>query len=120
MFLISDFAVHLIKAILWVGENFPDDSELADRLLLGGTPFLVFALLPSRLTAGNVPWYFAKWAIVAMGAASIFLGAFVYFRRFVWNRQQKIEENGWTTLFEDGRAKRYSSLASNKKVTRYR
>jgi hypothetical protein len=79
--------IELVKRLAWIGENFPDDPRLGRKLLLGGGLLLSSIFLPENSPEWGDAILIAKSLCVIAGAVCIILGAFVFFRRWVWRRQ---------------------------------
>jgi hypothetical protein len=85
--------VELLKAILkglaYVAENFPDNPRLGRRLLIGGGLLLSTLFLP----VNSPDWGDFLSVLVPLctitGGVCVVLGTFVFFRRWVWRRQEK-------------------------------
>ena len=80
---------YLLKGLVWLAENFPDDPRLAKRLLLIGAMLSSAIFLPVGPAGYEDVALVARYALLFCGAICGILGAFVFFRRFVWWRQEK-------------------------------
>ena len=83
---------HLILGILrglaWLGENFPDNPRLGRGLLFGGG-LLLCAVVLSTDDPDSVDLILGiKYLCVIAGGVLLVLGSFVFFRRWVWRRQE--------------------------------
>jgi hypothetical protein len=79
----------LLKGLAYLAENFPDNPRLGRKLLLvGGALFsAVFAPTTSPEWGGLVA--VLQLLCTIAGGVCLLLGTFVFFRRWVWRRQEK-------------------------------
>ena len=89
----DDFLFELAKAILeglaWLGENFPDNPCLARKLLLSGGVLLSTVFIPNTSPElGDLILLLQVLCVIA-GGPCLILGSFVFFRRWVWRRQDQ-------------------------------
>ena len=78
----------LLKGLAYVAENFPDNPRLAWKLILGGGALIATILVPTISPELNDVALVAVPCAIA-GCVCVLLGAFVFFRRWVWKRQDK-------------------------------
>jgi hypothetical protein len=78
-----------LKGLAWLGENFPDNPRLGRRLLLGGTILVSSVFLPENPQDPDDPFLVVKVFCIIAGTVCLVLGTFVFFRRWVWRRQEK-------------------------------
>jgi|SRR5215467_5229223 len=79
----------LIKGLAWLGENFPDNPRLGRRLLLFGVLFTSVFFLPYSSADSDDPVFGLMILSLVIGIVLLVLGAFIFFRRWVWKRQDK-------------------------------
>ena len=84
-----DTIFEILEGIAKIAEKFPDNPRLGRILLLVG-----FVLVSTIFAPTNSPnWgdfvLIAKSLCVITGGVCLLLGAFVFFRRWVWRRQEK-------------------------------
>jgi len=81
--------IHALRGLAWVGEHFPDDPRLANKLLAGGSSLFLTLLIPTT----SADWYLLVIVLQVLsaiaGSICLLLGVFVYFRRAVWAWQDK-------------------------------
>jgi hypothetical protein len=80
-------AIELLKGLAWLGENFPDNPRLGRRLLLGGGILLCAFFVREKPEDWADAILITKSLCVITGGVCIILGSFVFFRRWVWRRQ---------------------------------
>lgn len=79
----------LIKGLAWLGENFPDNPRLGRKLLLVGGVLVSMILVPNTSPdLGDFILMLQVLCVIA-GGSCLILGSFVFFRRWVWRRQDK-------------------------------
>ena len=80
--------LHLPGALAALAENFPDNPRLGPRLLLGGglLQCVVFVLDASPERGDLIP--ILKYLSAITGGVCVVLATFVFFRRWVWTRQE--------------------------------
>lgn len=79
----------IIKVLAWFGENLPDDPRLGRKLLLAGGVLVCVIFVPSTSPDwGNVIFGLQLLCVLG-GGLCLILGSFVFFRRWVWRRQDK-------------------------------
>jgi hypothetical protein len=85
--------LELLKAFLrglaWLGENFPDDPRLGRKMLLIGGLLVSSVLLPTTSSEWGDLILTLQLLCVLSGGVCFLLSAFVFFRRWVWRRQDK-------------------------------
>lgn len=85
--------IELLKAILkglaWLGENFPDDPRLGRKLLLVAGVLISTVLAPTTSPEWGDFVLVLQLLCVIAGGICLILGSFVFFRRWVWRRQDK-------------------------------
>src|SRR5215470_16322814 len=79
----------LLKGLAWVGENFPDDPRLGRKLLLVGGVLISSLLIPTTSPDWGDLVAMLQLLCVLAGGVCLLLSAFVFFRRWVWKRQDK-------------------------------
>src|SRR5713226_9571717 len=84
----AHIAIEIVKGLAWLAENLPDDPRLGGRLLLGGGILLTASFAPADSAEWGDAILIAKVLCVIAGIACVILGAFVFFRRCVWKRQE--------------------------------
>ena len=87
-FPILEFLKALLKGLAYVAENFPDNPRLGRRLLFWGS-LLVASIAIPRPTAEWDDLILLQVPCAVAGIVCWILGAFVFFRRWVWKRQDK-------------------------------
>jgi hypothetical protein len=80
-------AIELLKGLAWLGENFPDNPPPGRRLLLGGGILLCGFFVREKPEDWADAILITKSLCVITGGVCIILGSFVFFRRWVWRRQ---------------------------------
>jgi hypothetical protein len=84
--------VHLILEILRglakLAENLPDNPRLGRKLLLGGGLLLGTIFVPDTSPEWGDLILVLKFLSAITGGLCTVLGAFVFFRRWVWRRQE--------------------------------
>ena len=83
--LIYDLLKHLGPLV----DNFPDDPRLGRKLLLVGGVLVSTIFVPSTSPEWSVFVLILKSLCVIAGGVCSLFGAFVFFRRWVWRRQDK-------------------------------
>lgn len=78
-----------IKGLAWLGENFPDNPRLGRRLLFFGGLLALLFFLPYSSADSDDPIFGLMIISLAIGIILLVLGAFIFFRRWVWRRQDK-------------------------------
>ena len=79
----------LIKGLAWLGENFPDNPRLGRRLLLFGSLLTAVFFLTYPSQDEDDPLLGLMILSLVIGIVLLVLGAFIFFRRWVWRRQDK-------------------------------
>lgn len=78
-----------LKGLGPLAENFPDDPRLGRKLLLGGSLLVLTIAAPTTSPEwGDFILILKSLCIIAGGACWI-LGGFVFFRRWVWKREDR-------------------------------
>ena len=80
--------LHILRALAVLAENFPDNPRLGRRLLLGGGLLLCALFVPDTSPEWGDLILVLKYLSAITGAVCVILGAFVFFRRWVWRRQE--------------------------------
>jgi hypothetical protein len=80
--------LHLLRALAALAENFPDNPRLGRKLLIGGGLLLCAAFVPDTSQEWGDLILVLKYLIAITGGVCVVLGAFVFFRRWVWRRQE--------------------------------
>ena len=78
----------LWKGLGYLVENFPDNPRLAWKLILGGCALIATIFVPTISPEWN-DLFFVAFPCAIAGCICILLGIFVFFRRWVWRRQEK-------------------------------
>jgi hypothetical protein len=78
-----------LKALAWLGENFPDHPRLGRRLLLAGIILVSSVFLPANPQDPDDPFLIVKAFFIIAGTVCLVLVTFVFFRRWVWRRQDR-------------------------------
>ena len=81
--------IELLKGLAWLGENFPDNPRLGRGLLLVGGLLLCTFFVPVGTEESADLILVLKGLSVIAGSVCVILGAFIFFRRWVWGRQDK-------------------------------
>jgi hypothetical protein len=79
--------IELLKGLAWIGENFPDNPRLGRNLLFVGGALVGIFFLPEGSSEWMDAIVIAKVLSVIAGGVCIILGIFIFFRRWVWRRQ---------------------------------
>lgn len=79
----------IIKGLAWLGENFPDDPRLGRKLLVIGGALVSLIFVPSTSPELGDLIVLLQVLCVIGGGSCLILGSFVFFRRWVWRRQDK-------------------------------
>ena len=70
-------------------DNIPDNPRFGRKMLIGGAALVCIIFVPtSSLEWGVVALIFQVLCIIT-GGICLLVGAFVFFRRWVWRRQEK-------------------------------
>ena len=80
--------LHILRALAALAENFPDNPRLGRRLLLGGGLLLCALFVPDTSPERGDLILVLQYLSAITGAVCVILGAFVFFRRWVWRRQE--------------------------------
>jgi len=80
--------LHLLRALAALAENFPDNPRLGRGLLLGGGVLLCALFVPDTSPELSDLTLVLKYLSAIAGGACVVLGAFVFFRRWIWRRQE--------------------------------
>ena len=80
--------LHLLRALAALAENFPDNPRLGRKLLIGGGLLLCALFVPDASFEWGDLILILKYLIAITGGVGVVLGAFVFFRRWVWSRQE--------------------------------
>ncbi len=80
--------LHILRALAVLAENFPDNPRLGRRLLLGGGLLLCALFVPGTSPEWGDLILVLQYLSAITGAVCVILGAFVFFRRWVWRRQE--------------------------------
>jgi len=80
--------LHILRALAVLAENFPDNPRLGRRLLLGGGLLLCALFVPDTSPEWGDLILVLQYLSAITGAVCVILGAFVFFRRWVWRRQE--------------------------------
>ena len=81
--------IELLKGLAWLGENFPDSPRLGGGLLLVGGLLLSALFVPVGTEESADLTLVLKDLSVIAGSVCVILGGFIFFRRWVWRRQEK-------------------------------
>lgn len=81
----------ILKVLAWIGENLPDNPRLARWLILIGILSGGALFLPTDATDVGMFLSMIQVLCVTAGSICMVLGLFVFFRRTVWRRQEKLE-----------------------------
>jgi hypothetical protein len=81
--------IELVKGLAWLGENLPDNPRLGRKLLLGGGMLLCAFFVPERPEEWADAILIVKVLSEIAGSVCLILGGFIFFRRWVWRRQEK-------------------------------
>ena len=84
-----NLVIEILKDLAELAENFPDNPRLGRKLLLGGGALLCTIFVPDTSPSWGVLILILKSLCVISGAVCMVLGTFVFFRRWVWRRQEK-------------------------------
>ena len=84
-----EFLKAVLKGLAWLGENFPDNPRLGRKLLLIGVVLVATIFLPNSSPEVGDPILMLQLLCVTAGGPCLILGSFVFFRRWVWRRQDK-------------------------------
>jgi hypothetical protein len=85
----AHIVIELLKGLAWLGENLPDNPRHGRKLLLGGGILLCAYFVPERPEEWADAILILKVLSEIAGSVCIILGAFIFFRRWVWRRQEK-------------------------------
>ncbi|HYL83558.1 MAG TPA: hypothetical protein VE263_04935 [Candidatus Angelobacter sp.] len=88
-FPILEFLKALLKGLAYVAENFPDNPRLGRKLLFAGAVLVSTILAPTSSPEWGDLVLILQVLCVIAGGVCLLLGAFVFFRRWVWRRQDK-------------------------------
>jgi hypothetical protein len=80
--------LHILRALAALAENFPDNPRLGRNLLLGGGLLLCALFVPDTSPEWGDLILALKCLSAITGGVCLILGAFVFFRRWVWRRQE--------------------------------
>jgi len=80
--------LHILRALAVLAENFPDNPRLGRRLLLGGGLLLCALFVPDTSPEWGDLILVLKYLSALTGGVCVVLGTFVFFRRWVWRRQE--------------------------------
>jgi hypothetical protein len=81
--------IEILRDLAELAENFPDNPRLGRRLLLGGGVLVCAIFVPDTSPNWGILILILKSLCVITGAVCMVLGSFVFFRRWVWRRQEK-------------------------------
>jgi len=81
--------IHILRGLAGLAENFPDNPRLGRRLLLGGGVLVCTIFVPDTSPDWGDLILILKSLSGIAGSVCVVLGAFVFFRRWVWRRQEK-------------------------------
>lgn len=84
-----EFLKAVLKGLAWLGENFPDNPRLGRKLLLAGVVLISLILVPNSSPELGDLILMLQLLCATAGGACLILGGFVFFRRWVWRRQDK-------------------------------
>lgn len=79
----------ILKGLAWLGENFPDDPRLGRKLLLVAGVLTPTVLAPTTSPEWGDFVLVLQLLCVIAGGICLILGSFVFFRRWVWRRQDE-------------------------------
>ena len=79
----------LLKGLAYVAENFPDNPRLAWTLLAIGSAMIACAFIPITSPDLAEPLQPLQVLGAIAGGVCLLLGTYVFFRRWVWNRQDR-------------------------------
>ena len=79
----------ILKGLAWLGENFPDNPRLGRKLLLVGGALVSTIFVPNTSPELGDLILLLQILCVIAGGPCLILGSFVFFRRWVWRRQDK-------------------------------
>jgi len=83
----ANLIIDLLRGLARLADTFPDNPRLGRKLLLLGG-FLFSAILIHDPSADvDDPFLVLKYLSAISGGVCIILGSFVFFRRWVWKRQ---------------------------------
>ena len=80
--------LHLLRALAALAENFPDNPRLGRGLLLGGGVLLCALFVPDTSPELGDLILVLKYLSAITGGVCAVLGSFVFFRRWIWRRQE--------------------------------
>jgi hypothetical protein len=80
--------LHLLRALAALAENFPDDPRLGRGLLIGGGLLLCALFVPGISPELGDLILVLKYLSATTGGVCVVLGTFVFFRRWIWRRQE--------------------------------
>ena len=79
--------IELLRGLAKLADTFPDNPRLGRRLLLLGGFLFSAILIHDSSTDVDDAFFVLKYLSVISGGVSVILGSFVFFRRWVWKRQ---------------------------------
>ena len=80
--------IEILRGLAKLAENFPDNPRLGRKLLLGGGILLCAIFVPDTSPEWGDLILVLKFLSAITGGVCVVLGAFVFFRRWVWRRQE--------------------------------
>ena len=87
-FPILEFLKAVLKGLAYVAENLPDNPRLGRRLLFWGSVLIATLFVP-RPTPEWKDLILLQVPCALAGIVCWILGVFLFFRRWVWRRQEK-------------------------------
>lgn len=74
-----------LRALAWLGENFPDSARVGWSYLLAGIVLISATFLPRRSGGDDSLVYALQSLLIIAGIVCALLGAFVFFRKVFGN-----------------------------------
>jgi hypothetical protein len=84
-----DLIIEILRGLAKLAENFPDNPRLGRKLLLGGGLLFCALFVPDTSPEWGDLILVLKFLSAITGGVCMVLGTFVFFRRWVWRRQEK-------------------------------
>jgi hypothetical protein len=84
----ANLVIEILKDLAELAENFPDNPRLGRRLLVGGGVLVCTIFVPDTSPNWGILILILKSLCAITGAVCMVLGSFVFFRRWVWRRQE--------------------------------
>jgi hypothetical protein len=84
----AQLVIEILRGLAELAENFPDNPRLGGRLLFGGGLLLCAIFVPDSSPVWGDLILVLKYLSAITGGVCVVLGAFIFFRRWVWRRQE--------------------------------